>query len=108
MQEDFGAEMTDTVGKVTKKYRATQELTQYEFIAALNESLVNTSVTRQSVSNWEADKNAPDTDFLWMCIIIYSNWRMDWAMDCLCAKLPEVFERDENGTLRTLKPAIIG
>lgn len=95
------------VQEITQKYIDQTDLTQEKFADALNFSLRNTGVSRVSVSNWLNGKHEPETDFLLIVMMVYSDWRMDWAMRCLCAKLPEVFALDERGTLTTLKRAVI-
>ncbi len=95
------------VQEITQKYIDQTDLTQEKFADALNFSLRNTGVSRVSVSNWLNGKHEPETDFLLIVMMVYSDWRMDWAMRCLCAKLPEVFALDERGALTTLKRAVI-
>lgn len=92
---------------VTKYYRAQQNISLAKFSDALNEKLIHTSVTRAAVSSWENEVYGPRAEFLLIVMMVYSDWRMEWAIDCLCAALPEVFERDEHGALRTLKSAYI-
>jgi len=91
------------ISEVVKKYMTENNLTQEAFVGKLNQSLVNTNVSRASVSHWLNNKYEPETDFLLLVMMVYSDWRMDFAIDCLCAKLPEVFVRDERGALTTLK-----
>lgn len=95
------------IQEITQKYIDQAGMTQTQFADALNFSLRNTGVSRVSVSNWLNGKYEPETDFLLLVMMVYSDWRMQWAIDCLCAKLPEVFERDSHGALITLKPAAI-
>lgn len=80
------------VQSVVRKYLNSLNLTQDKFAEALNESLVNTNISRVSVSYWFNGKNEPETDFLLILLCVYSDWRMKFAVDCLMAKLPEVFE----------------
>lgn len=79
------------IGEITREYLQRLGLTQEWFAAALNASLVNTHVTRVSVSNWLNGKYEPETDFLLSCLVAYNDWRKAWAADCLAAKLPHVF-----------------
>lgn len=95
------------IQEITQKYIEQAQMTQEKFAEALNFSLRNTNVSRVSVSNWLNGKYEPETDFLLVVMIVYSDWRMEWAIRCLCAKLPEVFDVDEQGTLTTLKRAVI-
>lgn len=81
-----------TVADVMKAYMRSYKLTQQRFSEALNESLVGTDVSRVSVTNWCNGKSSPSTDFLLICAVAYEDWRRSWAMSCLKAKLPEVFD----------------
>jgi DNA-binding XRE family transcriptional regulator len=98
---------TVKVENVVKKYRQARTMTQEQFSDALSHSLVNTGLSRVAVTNWESGKSEPGTDFLLMVMMVYSDWRMEFAIDCLCAKLPEVFVRDERGALTTLKSTVL-
>jgi len=76
---------------VTRDYREKQGLTYRAFADALNEHLVNTSVSHASVQNWEKGMMEPKMEFLWIILINHDDWRADWAVDMLCAVLPEAF-----------------
>lgn len=91
------------VAVVVNKFRTDQKLSLRGFAEALTNGLRNTRVSYSAVSRWEQGEDEPNTDFLLMCMIVYSDWRMEFAINALCAKLPEVFARDENGALTTLK-----
>lgn len=92
-----------TIADVVKQYRERQGLSQEKLIEALTEGLINVNYTRQAVSRWEKKLDEPNTDFLLLVMMVYADWRMQWAIDMLCAKLPEVFTRDQHGALTTLK-----
>lgn len=81
-----------TVKDVMKAYMGSYNLTQEKFAAQITTSLVNTNISRVSVTNWCNAKSSPSTDFLLLCATVYDDWRRSWAMSCLKAKLPEVFE----------------
>jgi len=81
-----------TVKDVMKAYMDSYGLTQQKFAEGLTASLVNTNISRVSVTNWCNGKSSPSTDFLLVCAVAYEDWRSSWAMDCLKAKLPEIFE----------------
>jgi transcriptional regulator with XRE-family HTH domain len=80
------------VNEVMKQYLESYDLTQEKFAEQITVSLVNTNISRVSVTNWCNAKSSPSTDFLLLCAIVYDDWRRSWAMSCLKAKLPEVFE----------------
>ena len=94
-------EITNPASIVTAQYRKNLDLTYRSFADALSEHLVNFSVTYATVMNWEKGMTDPNTDFLLVCLVIHSDWKRQWAIDCLCAKLPEVFERN-GGSIRIL------
>jgi DNA-binding transcriptional regulator YiaG len=83
---------TNRISDVTQIYRDQLKLSQDKFALKLIESLVNIKITRQAISNWEKGHDHPSTDFLLLCAVVYQDWRRSWAMSCLKAKLPEVFE----------------
>jgi len=80
------------VENVMQAYIKSCELTQTQFADAVTSSLVNINISRVSVTNWCSGKSSPSTDFLLVCAVAYKDWRRSWAIDCLKAKLPEVFE----------------
>jgi hypothetical protein len=86
MQENY------TVKNVMKTYMDAYGLTQQKFADSITQSLVHTDISRVSVTNWCGGKSSPSTDFLLVCAAVYEDWRRAWAVDCLKAKLPEVFE----------------
>ena len=85
-------EEATSVEKVMKAYMESYSLTQQKFADDLTASLVNTNISRVSVTNWCNGKSSPSTDFLLVCAVAYDDWRRSWAMSCLKAKLPEVFD----------------
>jgi transcriptional regulator with XRE-family HTH domain len=80
------------VQTIVRKYLEAGSFTQDKFAEALNESLINTNVSRVSVSYWLKGKYEPETDLLLILLCVYSDWRMKFAVEALTAKLPEVFE----------------
>ena len=93
------------IGVITRDAMTVTGLTQEAFAVALTKSLVNTGITRVSVSNWLNGHYSPDTDTLLIIHGAYTDWRRQWAAACLVAKLPECFERDERGRLVLLASA---
>ena len=83
--------MSDQIVKITEFYQAKTGLTLRGFAESLNEKLVDTSVSHVSVGNWQRNQAEPATDFLTLVVMRYRDWRFDWALDCLAAKLPEVW-----------------
>jgi transcriptional regulator with XRE-family HTH domain len=81
---------------VVKEYRKRLSMTYRDFAEAINEHLVGTGISHQTISNWEKSITDPTTDFLLTCLVVHDDWRRQFAIDCLCAKLPEVFIRNDN------------
>jgi transcriptional regulator with XRE-family HTH domain len=100
-------ETTNPTALVTSQYRKANSMTYRAFADALNKSLVNTGISHQSVANWEKGMTDPNTDMLLNCLVVYpvEDWRTQWAIDCLVAKLPVVFDRDEERKLLILSAA---
>lgn len=90
---------TNPISKIITEYRKRLDLTYRAFAEILTEHLVNTGISHTSVSYWEKGINDPSTDFLLTCLVVHEDWRRQFAIDCLCAKLPAVFERSD----RTIK-----
>ena len=67
-------------------------MTHQQFADALTQSLVNTGISRVSVTNWANGKSEPSTDFLLSCVVAYTDWRRQFANDCLKIKSPEAFD----------------
>lgn len=70
-------------------------ISQGEFGDMLVEGLVNVPISGTSVSAWENERYEPDSDLLWALAVRYHNthdWRLRFALQCLRAKLPDVFE----------------
>ena len=77
---------------VMKAFMESYDLSQAKFAEQITASLVNTEISRVSVTNWCNGKSSPSTDFLLLCAVVYTDWRKTWAVACLKAKLPEVFD----------------
>lgn len=86
-------------------HRKAQKLTQEGMAQALSEKVRSNTLaqTRQAVSLWEQGKTEPLLEDLFWVLLIYSDWRMEFAIDAICAKMPELFVRDEHGALTVLK-----
>ena len=100
-------ETTNPIAIVTSEYRKRLGLTYRAFAETLIEHLVNTSISHQTVMNWEKGMTDPGTDFLLICLVVHDDWRTDWAIECLCAKLPEVFDRRIDGRLILLTKRVV-
>jgi len=90
-------EITQPLAQITNTYRRAVDQTYRGFAELLNEHLVNTNITYASVMNWERGMTVPNTDLLLVLLMVHGDWRRQFAIDCLCAKLPEVFERADGG-----------
>ena len=100
-------ETTNLLAIVASEYRKRRGMTYRAFAEALTEHLVNTSISHASVMNWEKGMTEPSTDFLLTCLVVHNDWRAEWAIDCLCAKLPAVFDRNIDGRLIILTSRVV-
>lgn len=100
-------ETINPLSTVTTEYRKRLGLTYRAFADALNEHLVNTSISHSSVMNWEKGMTDPGTDFLLICLVVHNDWRAEWAIQALCAKLPEVFDLAIDGRLIMLTSRVV-
>jgi transcriptional regulator with XRE-family HTH domain len=73
-----------SVSEIVRKTREGQGLSMEAFGAALG-------VSKQAVSTWEIGRSVPDGLFLFVTAAKFSDWRRDWAHNCLAALRPEVF-----------------
>ena len=85
------------ISEIVEMYQNKTGLTLRGFAEALNEKLVNTSVTYSSVGYWKSGNVEPATDLLTLCVMRYRDWRFDFALACLAAKLPEVWGVPDGG-----------
>ena len=79
--------------QVMKQYRKTKNLSLRSFADQINKNLVNTDVTHSTVARWE-DENRPaepDMRLLFECLATYSDWRAEWARDCLRSMWHDLF-----------------
>lgn len=82
-----------TFQQVVKDYRNQQGLSVRGFSEKLTEKFVNVSLSGETISKWENNPNrAPDLYFFLNCITTYTDWRMNFAVDCLRALMPHVFD----------------
>lgn len=72
-----------------------KRVTQEQFAELVVEGLVNVSISRRSIIAWENGQFEPSTDLLLFLLARYygmDDWRRTFAVECLKAKLPEVFD----------------
>ena len=81
------------IAKIMAKYRKQYELTYRAFASALNEKIEN-KISHVAITNWEAGRNEPATDFLVLLILRYNDWRFDFSAECLAAKNPAIWGTD--------------
>lgn len=90
------------VAMVVEAYLEQTGLTLRGMANALTES-VKIDVSHESVHGWRRGSSEPRTDFLLQVLIAYSDWRQDFALACLQAKLPEVFIDHRDVLIRSLE-----
>lgn len=75
--------------------RLGKSIPQEQFGEMLVEGLVDESISGTSVSAWETERYEPDDSLLWKLVVRHYGtqaWQLLFAMQCLRAKLPDVFE----------------
>ena len=84
--------MTETF-EVVKAYRTAQKLSLRKFADEINEKLINTDISHTTVARMEDDQRQiePDMRLLFECIATYSDWRAEWARDCLMSMWHDLF-----------------
>ena len=76
------------VKEIVRSHRARQKLSLAQFGRVIG-------VTRQAIYNWEQGLNRPDPMLLIELTIRHSDWRADFARECLINLKPELFEAPE-------------
>jgi transcriptional regulator with XRE-family HTH domain len=89
------------VSDIVRAYRRNQKVTLREFADQLTSS-IKVEITFASVSNWENGSSLPSTDLLLQILIAHDDWRQAFALECLRAKLPEVFADNKLTLIRAL------
>jgi transcriptional regulator with XRE-family HTH domain len=85
--------MEPTFQEVVKEYRRQTDKSVRGFAEYLTENIVNTTLSGQTISRWETEKNvAPDLYLLLNIFTTYTDTRMYFAVDSLKAILPHVFD----------------
>ena len=85
--------METTLSDVIKEYRKQTGLSVRQFGETLTEKLVNSSLSGQTIHRWESEPNqAPDLYLFFNLFTTYTDWRMYFAVDCLKALMPHVFD----------------
>ncbi len=94
--------MSNGTGEIVSSYLIGSKLTLRAFADKLTEGLSNNSLTHATIINWRDGKTEPGTDFLLECAVVYDDWRLDFAADCLQAKHPGIFVDDLGAILERI------
>ncbi|HNB52072.1 MAG TPA: hypothetical protein PK530_09025 [Anaerolineales bacterium] len=81
------------IALIVRTYRASNALTLEKMASALRENLVGTqfeNLSRQAIGLWEKGTQ-PMPIFLLRVSRSYTDWRRNFALDCLAAIEPETF-----------------
>lgn len=73
---------------IVTKYRTERSLTLNAFAEAID-------VTHPTIRNWEIGATKPDKYFLLALTMRYSDWRRDFALECIQASYPAYLEAAE-------------
>jgi len=93
------------VAQVVKKARENQGLSVRGFAAEFDRIIMagqNKPYSFSAFSRWENGLDEPSTDWLLLVITVFQDWKREFGINCLCAKLPEIYARDERGKLTML------
>lgn len=80
--------------QIVRTYRADQGLTLEQMADELREQMAGTmfaNLSRQAIGLWERG-TLPNTIFLIRASRVYDDWRREFALDCLAAMEPDLFE----------------
>lgn len=84
--------MTNAISIVVSEYRKQRELSLRAFADEISNGLPQDGVTYQSVSNWENGVHSPSFQLLVLMAMRFTDWRHDFAADCLAVINPEYYE----------------
>jgi transcriptional regulator with XRE-family HTH domain len=95
------------VAQVVKKAREDQGLSVRGFAKEFDQIIMagqNKPYSSSAFSHWENGLDEPSTDWLLLVVTVYQyqGWKREFGINCLIAKSPEVFVRDERGKLKML------
>lgn len=79
----------EQVQDVVIRYLEKTGLPLRKFADSLAQNIRDETLSHTAVLRWREGRSVPDTDFLLTCMLIYRDWRHDFALDCLAAKNPE-------------------
>jgi hypothetical protein len=77
---------------IIQEYRKDRRLSLRGFSNALVENVPNESISHQAVHYWEIGNQAPSFSLLLTLAFQTSDWRRNFALDCLAALRPESFQ----------------
>jgi transcriptional regulator with XRE-family HTH domain len=89
-----------SVGELTKTMRKTRRLSQQSFGQAISEKIIGSSITRQAVIQWEQGKTRPDMRLLLASVLLYEDWRQEWALSCLKVIMGRTLEGQHDHALQ--------
>lgn len=81
----------DQISDLVIRYQEKTGLTLRQFADALAHGLRDETLTHSAVLRWRQGKSEPGTDFLCLCLLVYTDWRFYFALECLEAKRPEIW-----------------
>jgi hypothetical protein len=79
--------------QVTRVYRKKLGLSLRRFADGINERLINTDISHTHIARLEDEQNPiePDMRLLFECLATYTDWRAEWARDCLRSMWHDLF-----------------
>lgn len=81
------------IHQVTIAHRKAQGLSLRRFAHEINSKLINTDISHTTVARMESEEKPmePDMRLLFECLATYSDWRAEWARDCLQSMWQDLF-----------------
>lgn len=72
---------------IVKKYIAGRTIRSFADSLSVN----GTSISHATIINWRSGRTEPTTDYLVTLVTKTSDWRRDFALECLASKKPDVW-----------------
>lgn len=81
------------ITQIVRKYRVQHDASLRSFADMLSGNAPQ-SVTHQTVKNWEDGTHLPNYYYLLSLAIHNTDWRREFALECLAVMKPDYFARD--------------
>lgn len=80
------------ISTITRKYRREEKLTQEQLGGLLFDDIPGVDgKSKQTISNWENDKDQPLYQDVVLVFLWYRDWRYEWAREVLAVLKPNIW-----------------